>query len=133
MAKKVLIADDDLFLRLDICEYLEALGFDPVEASNASNAINLIQENGKEHFLAVVSDMRMPGGSGLRLCQEMSERRANIPTLLHSHITDYHGDGVQLRDIAELKKSFSFVKATSLKSINGDYGYIKEFLEHVQS
>ena len=131
--KKVLVVEDDTWLRYSIEDKLEEWGYTVTEAVSGNDAHTiLIHGEGKKNpFDAVVSDMRMPRGSGLWLCQALDgEDPAKVPpVLMHSSDMEYRGDGMHLMDLGELKKSFKFVKEVHLKPVNGDWSYIKIFLE----
>jgi CheY-like chemotaxis protein len=66
LAATLLIAEDDVFIRAMIAEFLRDSGFDVVEAGNADEAIGVL-ESGAEIDL-LFSDVKMPGsmdGCGL--------------------------------------------------------------------
>lgn len=59
MTAKLLVAEDDIFVREMIAEFLRDAGFDVVEAGNADEAMAVF-EAGTEIDL-LFSDVRMPG------------------------------------------------------------------------
>ena len=59
MSAKLLVAEDDIFIRAMIAEFLRDAGFDVVEAANADEAIAIF-ESGTEIDL-LFSDVKMPG------------------------------------------------------------------------
>ena len=70
---KILIADDERFIRKGIIAILkrgleEEIQF--VEAGNGIEAIDLAQ---KEHFHLVISDISMPGSSGLEFIKALKD------------------------------------------------------------
>ena len=78
-AAQLLLVEDDNAMR----EMLESLfrqeGFVVSEASWASAAIDLVR---KTHFDVVLSDIKMPGKSGLELVGELRELRPDTPVVL---------------------------------------------------
>lgn len=62
--KKVLVVDDEPFLREIMMEDLADQGFEVKEASSGREAFDLLKS---ESFDAVVTDVRMPNGSGVDL------------------------------------------------------------------
>lgn len=73
MSKRILIVDDEP----DICELFsfefEADGFETYTAGNAREAITLLE---KQTVDAILSDIRMPGGTGIEL---LTWVRQNLP------------------------------------------------------
>ena len=59
VSAKLLVAEDDIFIRAMIAEFLRDAGFDVVEAANADEAIAIF-ESGTEIDL-LFSDVKMPG------------------------------------------------------------------------
>ncbi len=73
MTAKLLIAEDDVFIRAMIAEFLRDVGFDVVEASNADEAMAVF-EAGTEIDL-LFSDIRMPGSmDGSELAERVKDR-----------------------------------------------------------
>ena len=70
---EVLIADDDVFLRLDLADRLRRRGFAVFRASDADHALKIIE---KHPSIAVVfTDLQMPGSmDGLELLHEVARR-----------------------------------------------------------
>ncbi len=59
MSARLLVAEDDIFIRAMIAEFLRDAGFDVVEAANADEAMAVF-ESGAEIDL-LFSDIKMPG------------------------------------------------------------------------
>ena len=73
MTAKLLIADDDIFIRGMIAEFLRDVGFDVLEAANADEAMAVF-EAGTEIDL-LFSDVRMPGSmDGGELADQVKDR-----------------------------------------------------------
>ena len=80
MTTRVLIVDDDQAMRELLTEQLQASGrFVVIAARNASEAIEKVDS---EVVDVVLTDLRMPGNSGLDLCRELIGRRPDIPVVL---------------------------------------------------
>lgn len=69
---KILIVDDDPAVLRALRGYLERGGFTVIEADEAARALELVV--GDEPPDAIVSDVRMPGKSGLEFYREVSAR-----------------------------------------------------------
>jgi AmiR/NasT family two-component response regulator len=68
-ASKVLIAEDEAIIRLDLKEMLEEEGFDVVgEASDGEAAVRLARERGPD---LVIMDIKMPGMDGLAAAERI--------------------------------------------------------------
>ena len=131
MLKKILVVDDDVSFRSKLTSVIEGWGYEVIQARNGTVAYEIFSDK-PEAFFAVVSDMRMPGGSGPVFCQAMDRCSVSVPTLMHSTESGYIGFGVDYMDISELKKYFDFVKVTHLKpKLNNDFGYVKKFLDSI--
>lgn len=82
---KILIVDDEDMVRTALEQWLRLSGFDTAAASNASEAMALIDD---QRPLVVLTDVRMPGLSGLDLLRLIGERGLPMEVIL---ITG-HGD-----------------------------------------
>jgi EAL domain-containing protein (putative c-di-GMP-specific phosphodiesterase class I) len=77
-AKVLVVDDDELFLR--VCRtVLKRAGIHVETAASASAALERIRV---EHYDAIVSDIRMPGGDGIGLLRAARAMDASIPFLL---------------------------------------------------
>ncbi len=72
---KVLIADDERFVRESLTELLESAGFAVTAVEHADAAAKLLDE---EELDVVLTDLRMPNGDGMSL---LERARAAAPTL----------------------------------------------------
>jgi len=75
----VLVIDDEAIGRMLVVEILEAAGYTVTSAESAERALKLLEEH---DFDLVVSDVVMPGLSGLELLELVRARRASLPVLL---------------------------------------------------
>ena len=77
-AKRVLIVDDEELLRDVLKETFEDAGYVVEEAGNGRVAFKMIQEHGYD---CVVSDIRMPGGDGFELAQNIFQMSGVRPKI----------------------------------------------------
>jgi CheY-like chemotaxis protein len=78
----VLVVDDELMVRMPIAEFLRDCGYAVIEASNASEAMAMIDAEAVE---LVFSDVRMPGSmDGLGLARWLRTTHPEIPVILTS-------------------------------------------------
>jgi CheY-like chemotaxis protein len=69
----VLIVEDELLIRMDAIEMIEAAGFDTLEAANADEAIAILSARPDIHV--VFTDIQMPGSmDGVKLAHFVRDR-----------------------------------------------------------
>ena len=66
---KILVVDDEKEVRRLLCVVLRQKNYQPFEAADASTAMQMIVDM---DFDMIISDVNMPGISGIELLQEMS-------------------------------------------------------------
>ena len=76
---RILVIDDEDVIRALVVEILETAGHEITGAESAENALALLEDN---EFDLVVSDVIMPGLSGLELLEAVRSRRASLPVVL---------------------------------------------------
>ena len=75
----ILVVDDELSMREFLKILLEKEGYEVTTASEASSAIDLIQNKA---FDLVLSDIKMPGISGLSLLEKIKEIDDSIAVIM---------------------------------------------------
>jgi putative two-component system response regulator len=76
---RILVIDDEDVIRMLVVEILESAGYDVTSAESAEVALALLEDS---DFDLVVSDVIMPGLSGLELLEAVRARRASLPVIL---------------------------------------------------
>ncbi|MFL5963830.1 MAG: response regulator [Gaiellaceae bacterium] len=76
---RILVIDDEDVIRGLVVEILESVGYEVTSAESAERALTLLD---KADFDLVVSDVVMPGLSGLELLEAVRARRASLPVVL---------------------------------------------------
>lgn len=76
MIKKILIVDDEPDLREMLKDFFERDNFDVTQASGGNEAFELIKN---QKFDCVLSDIRMPLGSGIELAQNIKNLKNPKP------------------------------------------------------
>jgi DNA-binding NtrC family response regulator len=80
----ILVVDDETLIRMAISDFLQECGFKVLEASNAAEALAMIQCDQSVIHL-VFSDIRMPGDiDGFGLSKWIRENRSDLPVILTS-------------------------------------------------
>jgi cyclic di-GMP phosphodiesterase len=75
----ILVIDDEAIVRMLVVEILESAGHSVVDADSAERALQLLDSG---EFDLIVSDVIMPGLSGLELLQRVQAQRASLPVIL---------------------------------------------------
>jgi len=83
--RSVLVVDDDPDVRASIAEFLDDEGAEVVVAASAEDALSIIATTRPE---LVISDVRMPGLSGLELLRLIRERAPEVDVVLMTAFDD---------------------------------------------
>ncbi|NOZ60262.1 MAG: sigma-54-dependent Fis family transcriptional regulator [Calditrichaeota bacterium] len=121
MNEKLLIVDDDEILRESLTAVLANRGYQCTQCSNAEDAFALL--SGGYEFDAVISDIAMPGMSGLELMEKVVEINPRIPFII---ITAYAS--METAILALRKGAFDYL----IKPLNFEDVYLKisKLLQH---
>ena len=101
--KRVLVVEDDTWLRPVLTELLADEGYDVFEADCGREALRTIHQ---EHLDVVLLDVALPRGSGLSVLDEVAadERTRRLPIILVSGEVDLVQTGQAHRAAAALHK-----------------------------
>jgi DNA-binding NtrC family response regulator len=83
---RVLIVDDEPGIRLGVCTYLEACGFDVLDASDCASAVGLLQAH---TFDIGVLDYALPDGTALAMLAEIARLQPAMKAIV---LTAYPSD-----------------------------------------
>lgn len=85
MAKKILIIEDEPFLRRIIAEHLERAGYLVTEASDGEEGLKKIKE---ENFDLVLLDLLLPGMDGFEVLSRLREKEwlSKVQVLILSNL-----------------------------------------------
>jgi DNA-binding NtrC family response regulator len=92
---RILIVDDDPGQRSLLDSFLRSQGFDTVVATSGERALEILRT---EKFNMMISDVRMPGMSGLETLRRAREEHAALPVLLVTAYTDIREAVGAMRD-----------------------------------
>src|SRR5689334_5548035 len=89
MRKKVLVVEDDKDARFILAAQIRLIGYEPIEAANAAEAINkaLAERPG-----LILMDVAMPGTSGIDAAKALKENPTTAPIPIIAY-TGWAGDG----------------------------------------
>ncbi len=79
MPSKILIVDDEAAIRTLLGEHLRLVGYEIALAANGADALEILS---KSEFELVLTDVRMPGMSGLELLDEIMRTRSGVGVLM---------------------------------------------------
>jgi CheY-like chemotaxis protein len=99
------VVEDNVEVGRFATQILDDLGYKPVWAANAEEALDKLGSYGSG-FDAVFSDVVMPGMGGIALAKELRQRLPDLPVLLasgYSHVLAQEG----AEDFALLHKPYS--------------------------
>lgn len=83
--KPVWIVDDDQAIRWVLEKALARAG---IPTRSFSQAADVLEALSRETPVALVSDIRMPGGNGLELLRQLKERHAGLPVIVMTAFAD---------------------------------------------
>jgi DNA-binding NtrC family response regulator len=92
---RILIVDDDAGQRSLLDSFLKSQGFDTVPVSSGERALEALRGDG---FDMMISDVRMPGLSGLETLRRARQERAVLPVLLVTAYADIREAVGAMRD-----------------------------------
>jgi len=102
---RVVVAEDEAIIRMDLCEMLQEEGFDVVgEAADGRQAVDLAREH---HPDLVILDIKMPGMNGIRAAEMITQERI-APVLILTAFSqrDLAAQAAQAGAMAYLVKPF---------------------------
>jgi len=101
--KRVLVVDDSEVIADTLAMVLSAEGFHAVASYSAADALKLLQS---ESFDVLISDVMMPGMTGIELAMDVARRRAVRAVLLMSGVA---GTADLLENARKLGYSFEIL------------------------
>lgn len=79
MSHRILVADDEQVLRVNLCEFLERAGYFVEGVADGAAALRRVRE---EEFALVITDIRMPGLDGISLLKRIVLERPETHVLV---------------------------------------------------
>lgn len=79
--KKILVIDDEVYIRDSVIGFLEDFGFDVIDAENGLQGLEVFEAQKPD---LVLCDLRMPEMDGLEVLASVSEKRPKIPIIIVS-------------------------------------------------
>src|SRR3954466_3967726 len=94
-APRILIVDDDHGQRSLLETFLRAQGFRTQSAASGEAALQLL---GEDAFAMMISDVRMPGMSGIETLRRVRQKHPDLPVLLVTAFADIRSAVAAMRD-----------------------------------
>jgi PAS domain S-box-containing protein len=82
----VLVVDDEALIQMAMADMLEDLGYRPIEAGSAGEALELLKAD--PGIALVITDHAMPGMTGIELARAVREFRPDLPIILATGYAD---------------------------------------------
>lgn len=102
--RRILLVEDDKWVRRSVAILLEEFGYSVTEAQDAEQALSKFYRD-KGAFDLVMSDMIMPGRNGLQLADPLREINPRVPVLFFSGYLD---ERVQIDEI--VRRGYAFIQ-----------------------
>ena len=87
--KKILVADDEMSIRLLYSEELKEEGYEVYMASNGREALEMVE---KIPLDLVILDIKMPEIDGIEALRLIKEKRPDLPVILSTAYGEYRQD-----------------------------------------
>jgi two-component system response regulator FixJ len=136
---RIALVDDDMAVLDSLAAYLKKSGYDVVAFSDATSLLAAL--DGGSSFTCIVSDVRMPGFSGLDLQRELSVRALRSPLILMTGYGDITTAVAAVKAGAHdfLEKPFDEERlkdsicaaATEVSHTQAEDGYLEQIRERV--
>ena len=106
--QKLLLVDDDEIVHMTIQRMLVDKGFDAVIAESGKQAIEKLEKD--SCYDLVITDLRMPGITGLDVFNKVLETNVNIPVMVMSGFSEdspLFKEAIELKPCSHLLKPFT--------------------------
>jgi two-component system, response regulator, stage 0 sporulation protein F len=87
--KKILVADDEMSIRLLYSEELKEEGYEVYMASNGREALEMVE---KIPLDLVILDIKMPEMDGIEALRQIKKKRPDLPVILSTAYGEYRQD-----------------------------------------
>jgi len=87
--KKILVADDEMAIRLLYSEELKEEGYEVYTAANGREALDIIDTVALD---LVILDIKMPEMDGIEALRQIKEKKPDLPVLLSTAYGEYKQD-----------------------------------------
>ena len=78
---RILLVDDSLYQRIKMRKFLEAAGYEVIEAGDGEEGLSMAASSQPDCMLL---DLLMPKMSGMEVLRELREKRLTLPVIIHT-------------------------------------------------
>lgn len=100
----ILLVDDDSDILVSVGGFLESADLEVTRASSGAQALDIVTS--RIPIDAVISDVMMPGMTGIEFLIAARRRRLKLPALFITGYVDFHGSQPLPSDVEVLRKPF---------------------------
>lgn len=111
MSAKILFVDDEEEIRDLMTINFESVGTDITTASSGNEALEILSN---KTFDVIISDVKMPNGSGVELLEAINDRNIDIPFIFLTAYLDL--DSKKLMELGARKVFFKPTKFTEIEA-----------------
>ncbi|MBU4232303.1 MAG: response regulator [Proteobacteria bacterium] len=115
--KKILVADDEMSIRLLYSEELKEEGYEVYQAANGREALDIVD---KIPLDLVILDIKMPEMDGIEALRQIKEKRPDLPVILSTAYGEYK------KDFATWASDEYLVKSSDLEDLKA---VVKRYLK----
>ena len=105
--KKILVVDDEPMVREVVGEFLSMKGYEVDTADRGAAALEMA---GREKYSLILSDLKMPGMSGIELLKELKARRCEASVIVMTGYAELESaiDALKVGAYDFIRKPFNF-------------------------
>jgi len=78
---RILLVDDSIYQRIKLRKFLEAAGYEVIEASDGDEGLSMAESHQPD---CMVLDLLMPKVNGIEVLRVCQEKNLNIPVIIHT-------------------------------------------------
>lgn len=119
--RRIMVVDDDMIIRILINKSLTQQGYEVIDMDSAIKAVEYIKDEGSESLDLIMTDVSMPGMSGIEFLLWLKEQEIKLPVIM---MTAFHSKEIEqtARQNKVLRYLNKPVKLKELEILLGEIG-----------